>query len=106
MMLNESLKKWIEENANDKIADFTRSLIPNIKYKVYGIRLPLLNKKAKEISAEIENIKNVAISVADALGDKLGKSVREAAEGLQKMDGVQNLYDTMKEAMGIKKGTQ
>ena len=57
MMLNESLKKWIEENANDKIADFTRSLIPNIKYKVYGIRLPLLNKKAKEISAEIENIK-------------------------------------------------
>ena len=47
MMLNESLKKWIEKNANDKIADFTRSLIPNIKYKVYGIRLPLLNKKAK-----------------------------------------------------------
>ena len=56
-MLKENLKKWIRENANIKVAVFTQSLIPNIKHKVYGVKLPLLNKKAKELSSEIECIK-------------------------------------------------
>lgn len=57
IMLNNGLKKWIEENANIKVAVFTQSLIPNIKHKVYGVGLPLLNKKAKELCSEIECIK-------------------------------------------------
>ncbi len=57
MMTKENLNAWLNENANAKVAGFAVSLVPGLRHKMYGIRLPMLRKKAKELVGEIDNIK-------------------------------------------------
>lgn len=55
-MDNNNIKKWIEQNADAKTASFAASLVPGLKHKMYGIKLPILSKKAKELVEVIDEI--------------------------------------------------
>lgn len=55
-MKKNNILKWIEENANAKTAEFSASLVPGIKRKIYGVNLPKLNKKAKELVEKCDEI--------------------------------------------------
>ena len=55
-MKKNNILKWLEENANAKTAEFSASLVPGIKHKIYVDNLLKLNKKAKELVEQIETI--------------------------------------------------
>lgn len=55
-MLKNNIKKWIEQNADTKTAKFAESLIPRLKHKIYGIKLPKLAQKAKELVNNIDEL--------------------------------------------------
>lgn len=55
-MRKNDIKNWIMQNADAKMAKFSASLIPGLKYKIYGIKLPNLAQKAKELVYDIELI--------------------------------------------------
>ena len=56
MVLKNELKLWLEQNADKKFAMFSCSLIPNLTKPLIGVRLPLLRKKAKELSDVVGEI--------------------------------------------------
>ncbi len=56
-MIKENLNTWLKNNADEKFAKFAISLVPGLRHKMYGVRLPVLRKKAKELVEEIDNIK-------------------------------------------------
>ena len=58
MAQKNNLKQWLEQNADLAYAKFSLSLIPNETRKMYGIRRPILNKKAVEFADTWENISN------------------------------------------------
>ena len=55
-MDNNNIKRWIEQNADAKTASFAASLVPGLKHKMYGIKLPILSKKAKELVNNIDDL--------------------------------------------------
>lgn len=47
-MIKDEILQWIEKNADSETAVFAASLVPGLKLKIYGVRLPVLRKKAKQ----------------------------------------------------------
>lgn len=44
----EDIKKWLIENSDNKLSEFSSSLIPN-SLQIIGVKIPVLRNKAKEI---------------------------------------------------------
>lgn len=46
----QEVRKWLLQEADEKVRDFAASLIPNCNHNILGVRLPKLRAKAKEIA--------------------------------------------------------
>ena len=55
-MIKNDIKKWIKQNADSTTAKFAASLIPGLKHKIYGIKLPKLAQKAKELVDYVDEL--------------------------------------------------
>lgn len=55
-MIKDEILQWIEKNADSKTAVFAASLVPGLKLKIYGVRLPVLREKAKQLEGDMEQI--------------------------------------------------
>lgn len=42
------IEKFLQENSNDEMVNFNKKLI-STKYKIYGVKIPLIRKEAKEL---------------------------------------------------------